>query len=150
MLQHQLLHAQQRMKVQADKHLSERELQVDDLVYLKVQPYVQMSLAPRSCQKLPFRFFGPYKILQRVGVVAYRLDLPAQAHIHDVVHVSQIKKHVPPDATVSSDIAVIQSNTVLIPAGCLSSAHPKRGYNIAEGTGALERPACFASHLGII
>jgi hypothetical protein len=40
MLQQQLLHAQQRMKAQANKHRFEREFQVGDLVYLKVQLYV--------------------------------------------------------------------------------------------------------------
>jgi hypothetical protein len=63
MMQQQLLRAQQWMKAHADKHRSKREFQVGDLVYLKVQPYVQISLAPRSCQKLSFRFFGPYNIL---------------------------------------------------------------------------------------
>jgi exosome complex RNA-binding protein Rrp4 len=40
MMQQQLLRAQQWMKVQTDKHRSERDFQVGDLVYLKVQPYV--------------------------------------------------------------------------------------------------------------
>jgi exosome complex RNA-binding protein Rrp4 len=119
MLQQQLLWAQHRMKAQADKHRSDRGFQVGDLVYLKVQPYVQVSLAPRSCQKLAFCFFGPYKILQRVGTTAYKLELPAHARIHIVVHVSQLKKHVPPDATVSVDISVILPNTELISAGWL-------------------------------
>jgi hypothetical protein len=39
---------QQQMKFQVDKHCSECEFTVGDMVYLKVQPYVQMSLAPRS------------------------------------------------------------------------------------------------------
>jgi ribosomal protein L21E len=40
MLQQQLLQAQQRMKAQADMYRCDREFQVGDLVYLKVQPYV--------------------------------------------------------------------------------------------------------------
>jgi hypothetical protein len=86
MKQH-LLRAQQRMKKNADKHRVERSFQVGDMVFLKLQPYVQTSLALRSSQKLAFKFFGPYKILARVGEVAYRLDLPASRKIHDVVHV---------------------------------------------------------------
>jgi hypothetical protein len=76
MLQQHLLRAQQRMKSQADTHHSEREFCVDHLVYLKVQPYVQMSLSSHSYQKLSYRFFGPYRILQCIGVVAYKLELP--------------------------------------------------------------------------
>lgn len=88
LLQHHLHRAQQRMKSQADKHRSEREFSVGDLVYLKLQPYIQSSVAPRSNQKLSFRFFGPFKILARVDAVAYKLDLPADCRIHSVVHVS--------------------------------------------------------------
>lgn len=55
-----LLRTQRRMKHQADKHRSERSFAVGDWVFLKLQPYVQASLAPRSCQKLAFKFFGPY------------------------------------------------------------------------------------------
>ena len=53
-----LLRAQQRMKVQADKGRSERQFEVGSLVYLKLQPYIQTSVAPRSNKKLAFRFYG--------------------------------------------------------------------------------------------
>lgn len=56
-LHQQLVRAQQRMKNQADKHRSERQFAVGDQVYLKLQPYVQMSVAHRSCHKLSFRYF---------------------------------------------------------------------------------------------
>jgi hypothetical protein len=115
------------MKAQADKNRSNREFRVGDLVYLKVQPSVQMSVAPRSCQKLAFHFFGPYKILQRVGAVAYKLDLPAHTRIHNVIHVSQLKRHVPPQAMVSSNIAVIQPDNELILVGWLQHRLIKRG-----------------------
>lgn len=68
-----LLRAQQRMKHQADKKRSERSFSVGDYVYLKLQPYVQSSLAPRAHQKLSFRYFGPHKILDKIGAVAYKL-----------------------------------------------------------------------------
>ena len=87
-----LLRAKQRMKHAVDNHRSERQFQVDDWVFLKLQPYVQTSVADRSSQKLAFKYFGPYKVLARVGSVAYRLELPPSSTVHPVFHVSQLKK----------------------------------------------------------
>ena len=55
---------------------------------------MQSSLADRANQKLAFKFFGPFRIIERIGSVAYRLEIPASSSIHPVFHVSQLKKAV--------------------------------------------------------
>lgn len=86
--------AKERMKRQADKKRTERSFVVGDMVFLKLQPYIQSSVAPRANQKLSFKFFGPFKIIERVGPVAYKLSLPISSAVHPVFHVSQLKKAV--------------------------------------------------------
>lgn len=86
-----LLRMQQRMKHQADKNRTERMFVVGDEVFLKLQPYIQASVVRRANHKLAFKFFGPYRIVDRVGAVAYKMDLPSSSKIHPVFHVSQLK-----------------------------------------------------------
>lgn len=71
------------------------------MVYLKLQPYVQSSLAPRANQKLAFRYFGPFKILSKIGTVAYKVELPSTSAIHPVFDVSQLKKALASSDTVA-------------------------------------------------
>ena len=83
-------------------------------MYLKAQPYVQTSLAPRSSNKLAFRFFGPFLITEKIGQSAYRLQLPPDCLIHPVFHVSQLKKAIPSAAMVSPELPDI-SNQLQVP-----------------------------------
>jgi hypothetical protein len=92
-LKQRLTEAQNRMKLYADSKRSERTFQVGEQVLLKLQPYAQASVVNRPYPKLAYKYFGPYKILAKIGQVAYRLDLPSSSKIHNVFHVSQLKEY---------------------------------------------------------
>jgi hypothetical protein len=92
MVRENLRVVQSRQKSYTDHRRRELSFEVGDFVYLKVSPIsglchfkVRGKLAPR--------FIGPFKILEKRGEVAYQLDLPPQlSDVHDVFHVSQLKK----------------------------------------------------------
>ncbi|XP_072059702.1 uncharacterized protein [Arachis hypogaea] len=87
-----LLRSQQFMKTQADKHRRFVEFEEGDLVLVKLQPYRQHSVALRHSQKLGMRYFVLFSICRKLSSIAYRLELPSEAKIHNVFHIFALKK----------------------------------------------------------
>ena len=119
--------AQNQQKIFVDKHIIDRVFQVGDLVYLRLQPYRQSSLKKNGAAKLQPRFYGPYKISKRIGEVAYELDLPASSRIHNVFHVSCLKKVVGQQVVVSEELTPLddEGHLVLVPEKVLMSREKK-------------------------
>jgi hypothetical protein len=84
--------AQTRQKSYADKRRRDLSFEVGDFVYLKVSP-MRGTCRFKVKGKLAPRYVGPFKIVDHKGEVAYQLELPPQlTDVHDVFHVSQLKK----------------------------------------------------------
>nr|KYP41315.1 hypothetical protein KK1_037307 [Cajanus cajan] len=80
-------------------------------MFLKVTPTTGVGRAVRA-KKLTPRFIGPYQILRRVGPVAYQLALPPiLSNLHDVFHVSQLRKYIrDPSNVVEMDDVQVREN----------------------------------------
>jgi hypothetical protein len=84
--------AQSRQKSYADKRRRDISFEVGDFVYLKVSP-MRGTRRFKVKGKLAPRYVGTFKIVDRRGEVAYKLELPPQlSDVHDVFHMSQLKK----------------------------------------------------------
>ncbi|GKC55908.1 reverse transcriptase domain-containing protein, partial [Tanacetum coccineum] len=84
--------ARDRQKSYADVRRKHLEFQVGDRVMLKVSPWKGVVRFGKR-GKLNPRYIGPFKVLAKVGTVAYRLELPQQlSRVHSTFHVSNLKK----------------------------------------------------------
>ena len=100
LIRQRLLTAQSRQKSYADMRRRPLEFEVRNPVFLKVMPKRGVVRFGKR-GKLSPRFIGPFEILERVGTVAYRLALPpTMIGVHEVFHVSMLRKYTPDPAHV--------------------------------------------------
>ena len=65
-------------------------------MFLKVRPK-KSSLNLGNFSKVAARYCGPFEVLAKIGPVAYELALPSCIRVHNVFHVSLLKKYIPTD-----------------------------------------------------
>ena len=114
--------AASRQKSYADVRRRQLEFQEGDLVLLKVSPMKGVVRFGKKGKLAP-RYIGPFEILQKIGNVSYKLDLPASmARIHPVFHVSMLRKFVSdpskvlsePDVEVQEDLTYVEQPVRII------------------------------------
>ena len=102
----------ERLKVVVDRQNSYVDLKRKDIqyeigekVFLKFSPWKKVIRFGKK-GKLSTRFIGPYEVIEKVGLVAYRLALPPELeNIHNVFHVSMLRRYrSKPSHVVSSEV----------------------------------------------
>ncbi|GAU33554.1 hypothetical protein TSUD_143470, partial [Trifolium subterraneum] len=114
MIREKMKASQSRQKSYHDKNRKDVEFQEGDHVFLRVTSTTGVGRALKS-KKLTSKFIGPYQISERIGRVAYRIALPVTlSNLHDVFHVSQLRKYVSdPSHVIESDDIQVKDNLTI-------------------------------------
>jgi len=131
-----LAHSVNQMKQIADQKRRDVSFEVGDLMLLKLHPYRQQTIFKREYQKLASHFYKPYEILEKIGLVAYKLHLLVESCIHPIFHVSLLKQyninmengeHITEIPSFNEDVEVI-----LTPQAIIDHRWIKQGARIVE------------------
>jgi hypothetical protein len=117
-IQDNLKATKSRQESYANKRHRPLEFEVGDHVYLRVSPMKGMNRFGMKGKLAP-RYIRPFPILQRCGTVTYKLELlPSLARVHDIFHVSQLKK------CLKAPVDVVLLELTLLEADLTYPEHP--------------------------
>lgn len=119
------------MKKYADKNRTFWEFKQGDMVFLKLQPYIQASVAPRANHKLMFKYYGPFPVLARVSETSYKLALPEGSTVHPIFHVSLLRQALADGMTATHTLPV-DSDNLAIPYKILAKRWRKKANRTVE------------------
>jgi hypothetical protein len=91
-IRERLLQAQVLMKKAHDEKHRQVEFTVGDWVWLRLNNRAAVSVRDNAQSKLSPKFYGPYEVIEKIGAVTYKLQLPPRARIHNAFHVAFLKK----------------------------------------------------------
>ncbi|RVX01249.1 Transposon Ty3-G Gag-Pol polyprotein [Vitis vinifera] len=99
-----------------DSSLHEEDVTFDvgEMEFLKLHPYRQQLIFKRAHQKLVGHFYEPYPIIQKIGMVAYKLQLSEGARIHPIFHVSLLKKIVGDLGGYSTELPPVNDEGIIL------------------------------------
>jgi hypothetical protein len=110
----------QQYKLYYDRKHREVEFQVGQWVWLRRMNCPMASLEIKGHGKLWPKFVGPFKVLERIGEVIYRLQLPASAKLHDVFHVGLLKAYCGDELSASGTLPPVRhGRACLEPSGVI-------------------------------
>jgi hypothetical protein len=115
-----LVHTKLRLRQSQDyyaKHYNrkhvDRNFTVGEWVWLKLMAQSAIAISTLQKGKLSPKYFGPYKISEQTGSVAYRLELPPDILMHNAFHVSLLQKYRLPPSTLPPLPTMHEGATVL-------------------------------------
>ena len=104
--------AQNRQKHYYDKTKRHIQFEEGDLVFLQVK-LTHFKLILGKDRRLTPHFLGPFKIIKRVGKLAYHLEFPSNVKAHPIFHVSLLKKYVANPNHVLQDKSKLKDDATL-------------------------------------
>jgi hypothetical protein len=106
-LRENLIQTQERMKKFVDNKRTERVFEVGDMVYLRLQPFKHNAFNLHQSLKLTTKYYGPFRVLEKIGPAAYKIQLPTIADIHPIFNVSQLKKHLGAKVVAQANLPLV-------------------------------------------
>jgi hypothetical protein len=95
-------------------HRVEHSFEIGDVVFLRVQPHRLFPFRRGGGKRMRSHLCGPYKVIWRVGEIAYETEFPKGSRIRSILYVSCLEKALGPRATTSTELPPLDERGQMI------------------------------------